>query len=150
MTLEILQKEMISAMKNGDKFRKGVISVLIAQIKSAAIDEGCRDNIPETLVDKVLLKGKKTAQEMIDTCPADRIELLADYVKQFDIIDEFAPKLIDDETEIKKLIIEYCEGAKVVLCKQNRGMIMGILSRNLKGKADMSTVNRILSKMLTE
>ena len=90
MTLEILQKEMISAMKNGDKFRKGVISGMIAQIKSAAIDEGCRDNIPETLVDKVLLKGKKTAQEMIDTCPADRIELLADYVKQFDIIDEFA------------------------------------------------------------
>lgn len=41
MTMEQLQKEMISAMKSGDKFRKGVISTTIAQIKRVAIDKGC-------------------------------------------------------------------------------------------------------------
>ena len=34
MTLEILQNEMITAMKNGDKFTKTTISGLIAQIKN--------------------------------------------------------------------------------------------------------------------
>ena len=46
MTLEILQKEMISALKAGNKFRKETISTLIAQIKKAAIDTAfffCRE-----------------------------------------------------------------------------------------------------------
>ena len=54
MTLEMLQKEMIAAMKNGDKFRKTAISGLIAQIKKAAIDKGCRDNISEEMVNAEL------------------------------------------------------------------------------------------------
>ena len=80
MKLEDLQFEMVKCMKLGHKLRKGVVSNLISQVKNAAIDKGCRDNVPESLVDEVLLKAKKTAQEMIDTCPADRIETLAEYV----------------------------------------------------------------------
>lgn len=148
MTLEQLKQEMITAMKSGDKFRKGVISVTIAQIKNAAIDKGCRDNIPESLVNEVLTKAKKTCQEMVDTCPASRADLLADYQKQFAIICEFAPKLITDPEEIKQLVIEHTEGAKISICKENRGTIMGILSRNLKGKVDMSVVNKVVGGML--
>ena len=148
MTLEKLPSEMVGAMKAGDKFRKNVISTLIAQIKNAASDKGCRDNSTEALVNEVLLKAKKTAQEMIDTCPADRIETLAEYVKQFDIIDEFAPKLIDDEDEIERLIFEYADTAKIPLVKQSRGAIMGIIARNLKGKVDMSVVNKVIGGML--
>ena len=44
MTLEILQKEMIAAMKSKDGFRKDTISSLIAAVKKVAIDKGCRDN----------------------------------------------------------------------------------------------------------
>lgn len=148
MTLQKLQAEMIAAMKSGDKFRKNVISTTIAQIKNAAIDKGCRDNITESLVDEVLLKCKKTAQEQIDTCPADRIETLAAYVKQFDIIDEFAPKLITDEDDIKRLIGQYTDAANMQLIKSNRGAIMKIVAANLKGKVDMSVVNKVVGGML--
>ena len=68
MTLETLQKEMIAAMKNKDKVRKDVLSSLIGAIKKAAIDQKCKENITEKLVDEVILKEKKTVQEMIDTC----------------------------------------------------------------------------------
>lgn len=148
MTLEQLKQEMIAAMKSGDKFRKGVISVAIAQIKNAAIDKGCRDDIPESLVNEVLIKAKKTCQEMVDTCPESRTDLLEDYKKQFEIICEFAPQLIADPDEIKQLVIEYAEGAKISLRKENRGTIMGILSRNLKGNVDMSVVNKVVGGML--
>lgn len=148
MTLEKLQQEMITAMKSGDKFRKNVISTTIAQIKNAAIDKGCRDNIPESLVNEVLLKAKKTAQEMIDTCPESRQDLLKDYKKQMEIVCEFAPTLITDEAEIKMLIEDYADGAKISLVKENRGTIMKILSRNLKGRVDMSIVNKVLGGML--
>lgn len=147
MTLDKLQSEMIQAMKNGDKFRKNVVSNLIGDIKKAAIDKKCKDNIVEELVDEVLLKCKKTAQEMIDTCPADRIETLAEYVKQFDIIDEFAPKLMTDEEEIRRAILDIVNG-EMALIKANRGKIMKMVSPVLKGKADMSVVSRVVGDML--
>ena len=46
MQMEQLQKDMIAAMKARDKVRKDAISSLVSAAKKAAIDEGCRDNIP--------------------------------------------------------------------------------------------------------
>lgn len=148
MTLEKLQNEMIVAMKNKDKARKLVLAGLVDSVKKAAIDKNCRDNITETLVDEVLLKYKKMVQEQIDTCPEDRVETLNNYKQQMAIVTEFAPTLITDVDEIKTLIEEYADGAKIGLYKDNRGTLMKILSRNLKGKVDMGIVNKVLGGML--
>ena len=148
MTLEKLQSEMIQAMKSGDKFRKAVLADMIGNVKRAAIDKNCRDNITEELVDEVLLKCKKTAQEMIDTCPADRIETLAEYVKQFDIVDEFAPQLIVDEDQIRTIIALYTSDEGIDLIKSNRGNVMKLASSKLKGKADMKIVSKVVGEML--
>ena len=72
MELEALRKDMVAAMKAKDKVTKEAVSALIAAVKKAAIDEGCRDDIKGELVDKVILKELKTAKEQIDTCPAER------------------------------------------------------------------------------
>jgi uncharacterized protein YqeY len=146
MTLEMLQAEMIKAMKDGNKFRKSVLSDVIAQVKKAAIDKGCRDNIAESFVDDVLLKCKKIAQEMIDTCPNDRAETKAEYYKQFDIIDEFAPKLITDEATIGMLLDSIFEEIEPV--RNNRGKVMKIFATDYKGKFDMSVVNKMLTDIL--
>ena len=55
MKLEQLQKDMITAMKAKDKVRKEAISAMIAAVKKAAIDKGCRDNIPGDMVESVIL-----------------------------------------------------------------------------------------------
>lgn len=147
MTLEKLQQEMIAAMKSGDKFRKTTISTVIARIKNTAIDKGCRDNIPEDMVDAELLKAKKITQEMIDTCPESRQDLLEDYKKQMEVICEFAPKLMTDETEIRATIIDIVNG-EIEFTKANRGKIMKIISPVFKGKADMSIVSKVVGEML--
>lgn len=148
MTLEVLQKEMIDAMKSGDKFRKSVLSDIIASVKKVALDKGCRDDVSESLVDEVLIKYKKTVQEMIDTCPGERVETMAEYVRQFDIVDEFAPKLIDDEEKIRQLIVGIALRLNIQLEKKNRGLLMKSLSADLKGKADMAVVNKVASQLL--
>lgn len=148
MTLEKLQSEMIQAMKNGDKFRKGVIADLVSNVKKAAIDKKCKDNIVEALVDEVLLKCKKTAQEMIDTCPADRVETLAEYVKQLDIINEFAPVLITDESEIICEIREILTKNNIEPLKKNKGMVMKTIAPVFKGRADMSVVSKVVGEIL--
>ena len=147
MTLEMLQKEMITAMKSGDKFRKGVISDIIAKIKNVAIDKGCRDNITEEMVNAELLKVKKITQEMIDTCPESRADLLEDYKKQMVVVCEFAPTLLTDENEIRSLITASLND-EVELTKANKGKIMKIVSPVLKGKADMGVVSKVVGGML--
>ena len=148
MTLEKLQSEMVAALKSGDKFRKGVISDIVGNIKTAAINKNCRDNITEALVDEVLLKCKKTAQEMIETCPAERVETLAEYKKQLEIINEFAPRLITDPIAIEVLVADYAKEANIELVKSNRGAIIKLLAANLKGKADMAPVSKVVGGML--
>ena len=148
MTLEKLQSEMVAALKSGDKFRKGVISDIVGNIKTAAINKNCRDNITEALVDEVLLKCKKTAQEMIETCPAERVETLAEYKKQLEIINEFAPRLITDPIAIEVLVADYAKEANIELVKSNRGAIIKLLAANLKGKADMALVSKVVGGML--
>ena len=148
MTLERLQSEMVKALKAGDKFRKNVISTTIAQVKNMTIDKGYRDNIPENVVDEALLKAKKITQEMIDTCPDTRGDLMESYKKQMDIICEFAPKLITDEDYIRALITGYTSNAGIELVKSNRGAIMKLVAANLKGKADMSIVSKVIGGML--
>lgn len=147
MTLENLHQAMIKAMKDGDKFRKITISTVIARIKNAAIDKGCRDNISDDMVDAELLKAKKITQEMIDTCPASRQDLLEDYKKQMDIICEFAPTLMTDEIEIRNLILDSVNG-EIEFAKANRGKIMKVISPVFKGKADMGVVSKVVGGML--
>lgn len=148
MTLEKLQSEMIQAMKNKDKTRKSVLSGLVDAVKKASMTNNGRVEITEQLVDEVLLKYKKMVQEQIDTCPPNRTETMTEYNAQMVIVSEFAPTLITDETEIKTLVVEYADGAKISLAKENRGTIMKILSRNLKGKADMGVISRVVGGML--
>ena len=144
MTLEILQKEMISALKAGNKFRKETISTLIAQIKKAAIDKGCRDNIPESLVDEELLKAKKAQEDSINLCPNARRDLYDEYVAQMRIIKEFAPSLIEDEDEIRNIILN----CGLEVSKQNQGVIMKTIKASYTGKVDMKKVSQVFKEML--
>lgn len=147
MTLERLQSEMIKSMKSGDKFRKNVIANLIGEIKTAAINKNCRDNITETFVNEVLLKCKKTASEMIDTCPADRAETLMEYKRQLDIINEFAPTLMTDENDIRNTVRDIVNG-EIEFVKTNKGKIMKIVTSVLKGKVDMKVVSKVVDELL--
>ena len=100
-----LQKDMVAAMKARDKVRKDAISSVISAVKKVAIDEGCRDNIDDALVDRVILKELKSVKEQIDTCPAERADLLEQYQARYDIINEYAPKLMSKE-EVKACLQE--------------------------------------------
>lgn len=148
MTLEKLQSEMIAALKAKNKFRKEVISGLVGAVKKAGIDNQCRENIPETLVDTVLIKEQKTMQEMIDTCPAERAATLADYNAKMAIIKEFAPQLMTDSAEIRAKIEELVTANGVILEKKNKGQVMKLVMPAFKGKADMGIVNKTVGEML--
>lgn len=143
MQFETLQKAMIDAMKARDKDRKDSISVLVSAAKKIAIDAGCRENIPDEMVDQAILKEIKSVKEQIDTCPAERADLKEAYEKRYAVMQEFAPKMLSEE-EIKALIME--KFADVVATK-NKGLIMKSVMGELKGKADGKLINQVVADL---
>ena len=97
MKLEVLQKEKINAMKNKDELRKSVITEMIDMAQKISITTKGRIEITEQLVDETLIEYQKMVQEMIDTCPSNRPEKLAEYEASMAIVKEYAPQLITDE-----------------------------------------------------
>lgn len=143
MQMEQLQKDMIAAMKAKDKPRKEAISSLVSAVKKAAIDAGCRDDIKEDMVDQVILKELKTVKEQIDTCPAEREDLKAEYQFRYDVIQEYALSLMSEE-EIRNFIMEKFAD---IVAQKNKGMIMKNVMPELKGKADGKLINQVVAKL---
>ena len=143
MKYEELRAELVTAMKAKDKPRKQAVSSLIAAVKNVAIDEGCRDDIREDLVDRVILKELKSIREQLDTCPAERTDLKEEYQAQFDIVSGFAPQMMS-EAEVKEVLErDFAE----VLATKNKGQIMKAVMPALKGKADGKVINMVVSAL---
>lgn len=143
MQFEQLQKDMIAAMKARDRVRKDAISVLVSAAKKVAIDEGCREDITEEIVDRVILKEIKSVKEQLDTCPDSRADLKEEYQSRYDVFQEYAPKMLSAE-EVEAFITE--KFAELVAGK-NKGMIMKNVMPELKGKAEGSVINQVVAKL---
>ncbi len=144
MKLKELQDAMIAAMKAKDKFRKEAIAALVSAVKKAGIDAGCRENIPDEMADQAILKEIKAVKEQIDTCPADRTELLEEYRKRYEIMNEFAPQLLSAE-EVKAILQEKFSD---LLATKDKGQIMKAVMAELKGKADGKVINQTVAEMI--
>ena len=143
MTFETRHNDMVAATKARDKARTAVLSTPTADVKKAAIDAGTRDEIGEALVDQVILKSKKTAKEQLDSCPDDRAELKAEYQYNYDVICQYAPKLMSED-EIRAFLAERFAD---VLATKNKGQIMKAVMPALKGKADGKAINAIVAEL---
>ena len=143
MTFETLQKDMIAAMKARDAERKEVISSIIQAVKKIAIDQGCRDNITEELVDAAILKELKTAKEQLDTCPDERKDLKDKYTFAYNVISEYAPAMMSEEEIRESLNNDFAE----VISTKNKGQIMKAVMPAFKGKADGKLINRIVAEL---
>ena len=143
MELATLQSAMIAAMKAKDKPRKDAISALVSAVKKAGIDAGCRDDIPTSMVDQVILKELKSVKEQIDTCPESRGDLREEYQFRYNVMQEFAPQQMSAE-EVKAVLQEkFAE----VLATKNKGMIMKTVMAELKGKADGKVINQVVAEL---
>lgn len=151
MTFAELQAAMMAAMKEKNRVKKNVIADMITCAKNMAIEQGCKDNITDEIVKEAILKSKKRCQEQIDTCPANRPDLLEAYTVCMGYINEFAPKMMSEE-EVKKIIKTFIVKMSINNREEKltKGMIMKTVMPELKGKTDGKTISKVVDNILKQ
>ena len=144
--LERLQKEMVKALKEGNKFRKLTLSTLISAVKKAGIDAGCRENIPDEMVIQVLKKEKKNLVDTVEKFPDMAVEKKSEYIDQALIIDEFVPVEICDEKQIEDILRTVAKEEDMEITKANQGKFMKILKADYN--VNMKVVSRVFAEMV--
>lgn len=145
MTLfEKIEYDMRDALRSGNKFKRSVLSNVIAKIKETAINKGAdRTNISDEIVNECLLKYKKMLNDILDNTPQNEQtnDAIQKVKSEMDIVNIYAPSLVTDENKIREIMSE--SGFEV--CLVNRGKIMKYLSTNYKGKIDMAVASKLFN-----
>ena len=145
--IEKVQKEMIAAMKAKDMERKETLTLLLSAMKAEAKDK--REALTEEEENTIILKEIKQAEESLAGAKkAGRDDLIAMNEERLKVLAEFAPKQMD-ENEIREVIERDLDELGIAEpTSKEKGKIMKELMPRVKGKADGSLVNRLLSEKM--
>lgn len=144
--IDIVRKEMMLAMKSGDKERKEALSMLLSALKAEFIDK--REDLTEEEENAVVMKEIKQLRETLESLPADRVEMRRQTEARLEVYKEFAPKQMD-EAEIRAIVRGVFEQMNITQpTAKDKGMIMKNLMPLVKGKADGALVNKIVGEFI--
>lgn len=145
--IDEVRSAMMAAMKAKDKERKDALSALLTALKNKAIDK--RADLTEEEETQVILKEIKQLKETIEMTPADRTDILAECKSRLAVLEEYAPKMMD-EAEIKAVVSEVLTslGLDAPTAKE-KGKIMKELMPKVKGKADGKLVSEVVASFLS-
>ena len=143
--VEKLDKDMIEAMKSGDKFRLTVIRMVKGALKQEQIDHKKEIN-DELLIDVVNKQIKMRKDSITEFEKGNRTDLVEQTQAEIDILLKYLPEQLSTE-EVEKIINEIFEEVKPEGMK-DMGKVMGEAQAKLKGKADMKEVSTIIRNKL--
>ena len=144
--IDEVRADMVKAMKAKDKETKETLSMLLAALKNKAIDK--REDLTPEEETQVILKEIKQTKETLEMTPADRTEIIKECNKRLAVLEQYAPKMMD-EAEIKEVVASVLSemGLDAPTAK-DKGKIMKNLMPKVKGKADGKLVNEIVSTFM--
>ena len=144
--IDEVRADMVKAMKAKDKDTKETLSMLLAALKNKAIDK--REDLTPEEETQVILKEIKQTKETLDMTPADRTEIIEECNKRLAVLEQYAPKMMD-EAEIKEVVASVlAEMGLDAPTAEDKGKIMKNLMPKVKGKADGKLVNEIVSTFM--
>ena len=151
MSLQIkIENKLNEALKSKDKKTYSTLRLVIAAIKATMIAKKIRDKTALSDADLTNLL-KKMVKQRNDSCEAykkaGREELLAQEMKEIEIISHFLPKQLS-ETEIKKICEDTIKSVGATSIK-DMGKVMGQLKKASNADAiDFSKVSTIIKGIL--
>ena len=145
--LPLIQEAVKTAMKNRDKEIVTTLRMAISELKKEEIDN--KVTLDDTFVISILqrmIKQRKDAASQFQE--ANRPELAEKEKNEITMLSEFLPEQLsnDDLLQIVKAEIISSEASSM----KDIGKVMSSLKPKLLGKADMSTVSRLVKEQLVQ
>jgi uncharacterized protein YqeY len=145
--LPLIQEAVKTAMRNRDKEIVTTLRMAISELKKEEIDN--KATLDDTFVISILqrmIKQRKDAASQFQE--ANRPELAEKERNEITMLSEFLPEQLsnDDLLQIVKAEIISSEASSM----KDIGKVMGSLKPKLLGKADMSTVSRLVKEQLSQ
>ncbi|MDA7601205.1 GatB/YqeY domain-containing protein [Gammaproteobacteria bacterium] len=145
--LPLIQEAVKAAMRNRDKEIVTTLRMAISELKKEEIDN--KVTLDDTFVISILqrmIKQRKDAASQFQE--ANRHELAEKERNEIVMLSEFLPEQLsnDDLLQIVKAEIISSEAGSM----KDIGKVMGSLKPKLLGKADMSTVSRLVKEQLSQ
>ena len=143
-----LRSDLRDAMRAKDVPRRNTIRMLEAAIKNAEIDKRGAD-LAESDILAILQRQVKQRRESIEQFEKGGREDLANNERvEIGIIEQYLPRQLSrDEVEVRARAVIEQAGASG---PGDRGKVMGMLMRELRGEADGSLVNAVVGELLAE
>lgn len=141
-----LQKDMIEAMKEHNKKKLDVIKLLKAAIQMEEINSKKELN-DEEIMNIIVKQVKMRRDALVDFKKAERNDLIDAYNEEIDILNTYLPSPLTED-EINKIIDDAFETIKPT-SQSDMGRIMKEVSKELKMRADMGVVSKIIKDKLS-
>jgi uncharacterized protein len=145
--LETIDKQLIEALKSGDKIRVSVLRGLKSDLKYRRIEKG--EELTEDDVTAVVSASAKRHRDSIQQfAKGGRDDLVQKEQAELNIIQSYLPEQLDED-EIRRLIAEAIEETGADSPGQ-LGQVMKAVMPKVKGRADGKLVNRVAAEMLAK
>lgn len=142
---ERILEDLKNAMKSQDKEKLAVIRMVKGAMQLEELEK--KHELNDEEMTSIIAKQIKTRKESIlEFEKGNRQDLIDKTNIEINILNEYMPEQLSEE-EILKVIVEIFEEIKPNGLK-DIGKVMGKISPLLKGKADLSLVNKLIKEKL--
>jgi hypothetical protein len=144
---EQVDKDMIKALKGGDKDRLTVLRGLKSDLKYKKIEVG--EELTDEQALETLASAAKKRRESIEQFRAGgREDLVKSEEFELEVISSYLPKQLTEE-ELRQMAETAIKEVGADSPKQ-MGLVMKALMPKIKGRADGKLVNRLISELLAK
>ncbi|MGY0408360.1 MAG: GatB/YqeY domain-containing protein [Polaribacter sp.] len=146
-----LQKQVMEEMKKAMKTKDTVALQALRSVKAAFLlaktDTGAGEDLTEEQEIKIIQKQVKQRKDSATIfLEQDRKDLAEPELRELAILEQFLPEAVTEE-EIEAVVISTIDGVGAI-GMQDMGKVMGIVSKELIGKADGKIISSLVKKHL--
>lgn len=141
-----IKKDLITAMKEQDKFKLDVIRMLKSAVQLEAIEKK-KDLSDDEVITVIKREVKKRNSSIEEYKKYNKMEVVESLQKEIDILSAYLPEELSDE-EIEKVVDETIAELNASSMKE-MGLVIKTVGSKIGNQADMSKVSSLVKEKLS-
>lgn len=142
---EKLQEDLKSSMKNKDKVKKSVVTLIRAAIKQHEVDNRV-ELADDAIIDIISKQLKQRKDSLAEFVKANRDDLVEETKSEIQVLEGYLPQQLSEE-ELEKIVIETIAEVGATSMK-DMSKIMAAIKPKTAGRADGRKINELVKKNL--